>query len=228
MTVLVVEDDQGIASLIRLYLEKEHYKVTIASNGNEGIQLFSRINPDIVLLDLMLPEKDGWTVIKGIRENSNVPIIVLTAKSEEIDKVLGLESGADDYMTKPFSPRELVARIKAVMRRSHALTNSLHNSAFQIKDLLIDPLKIEVQKSGKHIRFSALEFKLLNFLASHPGYVYSRNQLIDIIYAEQDVFVEERTIDVHIKNIRKKLNDPPKNPHYIESIFGVGYRFIET
>lgn len=227
MHILVIEDDEKIASLIQLYLEKEHYRVSIAPNGAEGIQQFRSIHPDLVVLDLMLPEVDGWSVLKTIRQQSDTPLILLTAKSDEFDKVMGLESGADDYLSKPFSPRELLARIKAILRRSSPHNEFNRSSSLKIKDLSIDPRKMEVYQKKQILKFSALEFKLLYFLAQHPGYVFSRMQLMDEIYADQDVLVEERTIDVHIKNIRKKLGDSSKQPQYIESVFSVGYRFLE-
>jgi DNA-binding response OmpR family regulator len=227
MHILVVEDDDKIASLIQLYLEKEHYRVSLARNGTEGITQFRQGNPDLVVLDLMLPEVDGWSVLKAIRNSSSTPVILLTAKSDEFDKVMGLESGADDYLTKPFSPRELLARIKAILRRSSPHKEFENNRTITYKDLSLDPRKMEVRQNEQVIKFSALEFKLLYFLSLHPGYVFSRTQLMDEIYADQDVLVEERTIDVHIKNIRKKLGDSSKNPHYIESVFSVGYRFLE-
>jgi DNA-binding response OmpR family regulator len=175
----------------------------------------------------MLPEVDGWSVLKTIRQQSDTPLILLTAKSDEFDKVMGLESGADDYLSKPFSPRELLARIKAILRRSSPHNEFNRSSSLKIKDLSIDPRKMEVYQNKQILKFSALEFKLLYFLAQHPGYVFSRMQLMDEIYADQDVMVEERTIDVHIKNIRKKLGDSSKQPQYIESVFSVGYRFLE-
>lgn len=228
MHILVIEDDDKIASLIQLYLEKEHYRVSVAQNGAEGIHQFRQTNPDLVVLDLMLPEVDGWSVLKTIRQHDNTPLILLTAKSDEFDKVMGLESGADDYLSKPFSPRELLARIKAILRRSSPHNEFEKQANLTIRDLAIDPRKMEVYQNKQALRFSALEFKLLYFLALHPGYVFSRLQLMDEIYADQDVLVEERTIDVHIKNIRKKLGDSSKNPRYIESVFSVGYRFLET
>ncbi len=228
MHILVIEDDERIASLIRMYLEKESYEVSVALNGREGLQLFERVAPKLVVLDLMLPEVDGWSVLRTIRRTHSTPIIMLTAKADEIEKIMGLESGADDYITKPFSPRELIARIRAILRRTTTASDLQEQSLIKAKDLIINPDKMTVMQGSNLLHFSALEFKLLQHLASRPGYVFSRIRLLDEIYRNQDVLVEERTIDVHIKNIRKKLGDSSKNPVYIESIFSVGYRFIES
>ncbi len=223
MKILLIEDDDRIASLIGLYLQKEHYKVSVASDGKEGLKLFQQIKPDFVVLDLMLPKLDGWSVLKAIRQVDNTPVILLTAKSDDIDKILGLETGADDYITKPFNPRELISRIRAIIRR----TTTFESKKIKINNLIIDQDKMEVIQNNTKLHFSALEFKLLFFMASHPGQVFSRSRLLDEIYTDHDVLVEERTIDVHIKNIRKKLGDSSKNPVYIESVFSVGYRFVE-
>ncbi len=173
----------------------------------------------------MLPEIDGMQVLKEIRSYSNVPVIILTAKEEEIEKILGLEMGADDYVTKPFSPKEVMARVKAVLRRSTPKAETKNN--VKISDLEIDANKFEVKKGNKKIQLSALEFKLLNLLASSPGRVFPREQIMKNIYESDSKIVFDRTIDVHVKNLRKKLGDNPKKPKYIESIFGVGYKFKE-
>lgn len=225
--ILVVEDDPHIADLIRLYIEKEGWDSVLAKNGAEALSLFKHFPVELIVLDIMLPDMDGIEVLKEIKKEQSVPVIFLTAKSEEIDKILGLELGADDYVTKPFSPKELIARMKAIFRR----INPPHDNKqymIHIHDLEMDSQKMEVKLKGKSIRISGLEFSLLFFMASHPGQVFTRNQLMESMYPENDVLVIDRTVDVHIKNLRKKLNDPAKQPKYIESVFGIGYRFIES
>ena len=225
--ILIIEDDKKISDLVKLYLENEGYQTSVAYDGRSGLDLFKSESPDFIVLDLMLPEIDGIEVARRIRTDSKVPILMLTAKSEEIDKVLGLEIGADDYVTKPFSPKELVARIKAILRRVYQEGESETSQIIRIKDLEIDYKKYQVKKGDEVIHLSALEFRLLCALASSPGHVYSRNQLMSKIYDNENEIVFDRTIDVHIKNIRKKLEDNPRDPTYIESVFGVGYRFRE-
>lgn len=224
--ILIVEDDPHIADLIRLYTEKEGWAPVIAKDGAEALSLFNSSNPDLIILDIMLPDLDGVEILKQVRTMHTIPVIFLTAKSEEIDKILGLELGADDYLTKPFSPKELIARAKAIFRRCNPSKETLQN-IIRIHDLEMNSQKMEVKVKGKPIHLSALEFVLLSFLASHPGQVFNRNQLMDNMYRDQDVLVYDRTVDVHIKNLRKKLSDPAKQPKYIESVFGIGYRFLE-
>ena len=224
-TILIIEDDQHIADLVKLYCEKEGFRAVIALDGEQGVNFAKKSTPDCIILDLMLPEIDGMQVLKEIRSYSNVPVIILTAKEEEIEKILGLEMGADDYVTKPFSPKEVMARVKAVLRRSTPKAETKNN--VKISDLEIDANKFEVKKGNKKIQLSALEFKLLNLLASSPGRVFPREQIMKNIYESDSKIVFDRTIDVHVKNLRKKLGDNPKKPKYIESIFGVGYKFKE-
>ena len=225
--ILIIEDDKKISDLVKLYLENEGFQTSVAYDGRSGLDLFKRESPDFIVLDLMLPEIDGIEVARRIRAESKVPILMLTAKSEEIDKILGLEIGADDYVTKPFSPKELVARIKAILRRVYQEGERDSSLIIRIRDLEIDQKKYQVKKGDKVIHLSALEFRLLSAMASSPGQVFSRNQLMSKIYDNENEIVFDRTIDVHIKNIRKKLEDNPRDPTYIESVFGVGYRFRE-
>jgi len=222
-----VEDDPHIADLIRLYTEKEGWDSAIAENGAEALSLLKSYPAELIVLDIMLPDMDGIEVLREVRKEQSVPVIFLTAKSEEIDKILGLELGADDYVTKPFSPKALIARMKAIFRRLQPETEKKQRS-IHVRDLEMDSQKMEVRVKGKAVRISGLEFTLLFFMASHPGQVFSRNQLMDSMYPDNDVLVIDRTVDVHIKNLRKKLNDPAKQPKYIESVFGIGYRFIES
>jgi two-component system alkaline phosphatase synthesis response regulator PhoP len=225
--ILIIEDDKKICDLLRIYLEKEGYETVAAYDGNAGLEMFNGTNPDFIVLDLMLPGIDGNEVARKIRSGSNVPILMLTAKSEEIDKVLGLEIGADDYMTKPFSPKELVARVKAIFRRVDQKPLSETSPVVLIGDIEIDCEKLQVKLRGKSIHLSINEFKILHTLASHPGRVFSRDQLLSYVYKDENVIVLDRTVDAHIKNIRKKLKDDPRKPRYIESVFGAGYRFVE-
>jgi DNA-binding response OmpR family regulator len=226
--ILIIEDDTNIANLVSLYAEKEGYIVHHSEDGLNGLEDFSVFQPDFIILDLMLPEMDGIEVAKKIRKTSSTPILMLTAKSEELDKILGLEIGADDYLTKPFSPRELMARIKTILRRASPLTEKTdQTNIIQIHDLSVNIEKMEVRQQNNLLHFSSLEFRLLLFLIQHPGIVFSRDRLMEEIYVHDDVIVFDRTIDVHIKNIRKKLGDDSKSPTYIQSIFGVGYKFVE-
>jgi len=225
--ILIIEDDKKISDLVKLYLENEGFQTSTAYDGESGLDLFKSESPDFIVLDLMLPEIDGIEVAKRIRAESKVPILMLTAKSEEIDKILGLEIGADDYVTKPFSPKVLVARIKAILRRVYQEGERDSSQIIRIKNLEIDRKKYQVKKGDEVIHLSALEFRLLSVMASLPGQVFSRNQLMSKIYDNENEIVFDRTIDVHIKNIRKKLDDNPRDPTYIESVFGVGYRFRE-
>lgn len=225
-TILIIEDDKNIAELVKLYCNKEGFRAIIALDGKEGLDLAKKANPACIILDLMLPEIGGIDILKELRARGNTPVIILTAKEEEVEKILGLEMGADDYITKPFSPNELMARIKAVLRRTkHGATKT--TDIIEIQDLQIDPEKFEVKKGTKKITLSASEFKLLRILAGSPGRVFSREQLMNELYENNAKTVFDRTMDVHIKNLRKKLNDNPKKPTYIESVFSIGYKFKE-
>ncbi len=221
--ILIIEDDERISDLLKLYLEKEGFKVDVAKDGNLGISKFAKENPDLLILDLMLPEIDGLTVTRSIRAKSNMPIIMLTAKDEETDKIVGLEIGADDYVTKPFSPKELVARVKAVLRRTYETKKS--KPIIKIRDLEINQDKFEVKKNGKNIELTRREFKLLLALSQNPGKVFSRSELMRSIYSHDDEVVLDRTIDVHVANLRRKLNNRDQN--LIIAIKGVGYKLKE-
>lgn len=223
--VLVVEDDGNIAELLRLYLEKDGFSVTIASDGGKGVSEFERISPDLVLLDLMLPVIDGWGVCREIRTTSKVPIIMLTAKGETFDKVNGLEMGADDYVTKPFDIKELLARIHAVLRRYDAPEES------ESKKLVFDKLEINMESfelivDGKKLEAPPKEMELLYHLASTPNRVYTRNQLLDEVWGF-DYFGDSRTVDVHIKRLREKLENV-SDKWCLKTVWGVGYKFEVT
>ena len=220
--ILVIEDDGNIAELLRLYLEKDGFAVTIAGNGAIGVAEFERMKPDLVLLDLMLPVLDGWGVCREIRTVSNVPIIMLTAKGETLDKVTGLEMGADDYIVKPFEIGELIARIHAVMRRFNA-TGGSDNKRLTFDNLIIDMDSFELLVNGKRVEAPPKEMELLFHLASSPNRVYTRNQLLDEVWGF-DYFGDSRTVDVHVKRLREKLENVSEQ-WSLKTVWGVGYKF---
>lgn len=224
-TVLIVDDEVNICELIRLYVEKEGYHAVIATDGQQAIDKFKELTPDIILLDIMLPVKDGWQVCREIRSISNTPIIMLTAKGETFDKVLGLELGADDYMVKPFEPKELLARMKAVLRR---VENQAATEVPKEKELCFDGLRInqstyEVYLDEKKVEMPPKEFELLYFLAENTNKVFTRDQLLDEIWG-YEFFGDSRTVDVHIKRIREKVESEERNWH-LKTVWGVGYKF---
>ncbi|MBU3175118.1 response regulator transcription factor [Clostridium estertheticum] len=222
--VLVVDDEEHIRELIKFNLEKNGYKVICADNGIDAVKLAKEQVPQLMLLDLMLPGMDGLDVCKEIRKDSNMsgmPIIMITAKGEEIDKIIGLELGADDYITKPFSVRELVARVKAILRRT---TMQIVEKTFKIGNLVIDFGKHEVIKSEIRIDLTLKEFELLQILIKNKGRVMTRDFLLDKIWGYEYVG-ETRTVDVHIRHLRQKIEEDDKNPVYIQTIRGIGYRF---
>ena len=223
--VLIVDDDEHIAELISLYLTKECYDTKIASDGLEAVEMFSTYNPNLVLLDLMLPGIDGYQVCREIRKTSSVPIIMLSAKTEVFDKVLGLELGADDYIIKPFDSKELIARVKAVLRRS-AITNDANSVSTSNKveypDLSISLSNYEVIYKGNVVEMAPKEIELLFFLASSPNQVFTREQLLDHIWG-YEYMGDTRTVDVHVKRIREKISD---NEHWaLSTVWGIGYKF---
>lgn len=223
--VLIVDDEANICELIRLYVEKEGYNAIIATDGAKAVEKFMQEKPDMVLLDIMLPVKDGWQVCREIRAVNDTPIIMLTAKGETFDKVLGLELGADDYIVKPFEPKELVARMKAVLRRTEARTAPQEERG---NELVFDGLKIgretyEIYLDGKKIEMPPKEFELLYFLAKNKNKVYTRDQLLDEIWG-YEFFGDSRTVDVHIKRIREKIESEGKN-WQLKTVWGVGYKF---
>lgn len=220
--VLVIEDDKNIAELLRLYLEKDGFAVTIADNGALGVEEFKRITPDLVLLDLMLPVLDGWGVCREIRSFSNIPIIMLTAKGETLDKVTGLEMGADDYIVKPFEIGELMARIHTVMRRFE-VTAGAGSRRLTFDNLVIDMNSFELLVRGQRVDTPPKEMELLYHLASSPNRVYTRNQLLDEVWGF-DYFGDSRTVDVHIKRLREKL-EGVSDKWTLKTVWGVGYKF---
>lgn len=230
-TILVVDDERHIVELVRFNLEKEGYRVITAQDGKEACYLASSEKPDLIILDVMLPEMDGFEVCQFIQRDSTiseVPIIMLTARTEELDKVLGLELGADDYMTKPFSPRELMARVKARLRRTVKKPPERNddNGVIRIGGLVIDPLRFEVSLEGAELDLTPKEFELLRFLARSPGRVLTRDFLLENIWGYEYVG-DTRTVDVHIRHLRQKIESDPANPQYIETVRGIGYKFKE-
>lgn len=221
MKILVVEDEQKISDIVKAYLQEEGYTVVVAPDGESALEQL-KDGYDLIILDLMLPDMAGEEICEMIRRDSDIPIIMLTAKSDEEDRVKGLGIGADDYVVKPFSPRELVARVKALMRRTKGAKKTY---SFNNADLVIDTSRHEVMKAGRTITLTPTEFNILNTLAERPGQVFTRLQLVNTILG-YDFEGYDRTIDAHIKNIRHKIEDNPRKPDYIKTVYGVGYKFI--
>lgn len=223
--ILIVDDEEKIVEVIDAYLTKSGYKTYRSYNGNEAIELFEKKNPDLVILDLMLPGKSGEEVCRQIRRLSRIPVIMLTAKVTESDKISGLDIGADDYITKPFSPRELVARVNAILRRcSDGLSPLFNTMSWNDNDLEIDTDRCRVIKTGETVNLTPSEFKILLALIKYPKKIFSREELITLVFgAEFDGY--DRTIDSHIKNLRKKIETDTNNPQYIITVRGTGYRF---
>ena len=222
MRVLVVDDDPNIGQLIKLYLEKEGFEPQVVVRGDDALNAFRKNPPHIVLLDLMLPGMDGWQVCREIRKISSIPIIMLTAKGETTDKVQGLELGADDYVTKPFDPKELIARVKAVLRRTQAVAAPEKELAFPT--LVINMSTYVVTYAGKEIEMPPKEIELLYFLASHANKVFTRDQLLEHVWGF-DYFGDSRTVDVHIKRVREKLQGCEQYGWFIKTVWSVGYKF---
>lgn len=219
--ILVVDDDYNIADLIRLYLEKEQYQVNTCSTGKSALEAFHAWTPDLVILDIMLPEIDGFEVCKQIRKVSRIPVIMLTARGETFDKVLGLELGADDYLVKPFEPKELLARVKAVLRRT--LSQELDVEEVVYPGLVINKSDYSITYQGKKTEIPPKELELFYFIASHPNQVFTREQLLEKVWG-YDFLGDSRTVDVHVKRLREKFNDDASRWE-IKTVWGVGYKF---
>ncbi len=219
--ILVVEDEEKIAEIVKAYLKKEGFQVVVAKTGEKALSVL-KDGFDVVILDLMLPDIAGEDICQTIRKDSDIPVIMLTAKSEEEDRIKGLGIGADDYVVKPFSPRELVARVKALLRR---VKGPGENLIFNKGDLVIDPSRFEITKNSSPLVLTPTEFKLLHCIAQRPGQVFTRLQLVNVILG-YDFEGYDRTIDAHIKNIRHKIEDDPRSPAYIKTVYGIGYKFI--
>ena len=222
LKILLVDDDPNIRQLVNLYLQKEGFEVMMADRGDEALKMFKASPPNLILLDIMLPGMDGWQVCREVRKISNIPIIMLTAKDETFDKVLGLELGADDYIAKPFDMKELVARIKAVSRRFQAADAPEKELVFP--GLTININQYTVMYMGKELEMPPKELELLYFLASHPGMVFTREQLLEQVWG-YDYFGDSRTVDVHVKRLREKLTEGEKLGWQIKTVWGVGYKF---
>ena len=223
ISVLIVEDDPNIRELLQLYLEKDGYAVTLAADGGQGLEKFRAIKPNLVLLDVMMPVMDGWAVCKAIRAEGNTPVIMLTAKGETDDKVMGLKAGADDYVTKPFEMKELLARIEAVLRRTDRGAEDTKTRRLVFDRLIIDMDAFELTVDGKKVDTPPKEMELLFYLASSPNRVYTRNQLLDEVWGF-DYFGDSRTVDVHVKRLREKLEGVSEK-WSVKTVWGVGYKF---
>lgn len=220
-TILVVEDEEPVCDLVRVYLEKEAFTVEIAHDGREALAKVEQGRYDLILLDIMLPEVDGWAICKEVRKTSSTPIIMLTAKSEEFDRILGLELGADDYISKPFSPREMVARVKAVLRRAQG-ADTMRREVLNYPQLMLDKAANRVEVAGQEVQLTPREFELLWFLASRPERVFTREQLLESVWGYQ-YLGDARTVDTHVRRLREKLR--PAGISYIKTIWGKGYKF---
>ncbi len=220
--ILVVDDESHIVELVRLYLERDGFRVESASDGAQGLRLALELRPALIILDLMLPEVDGLEVCRRVRADSDVPIVMLTAREEDVDKIVGLELGADDYLTKPFNPRELLARVKAILRRTEGGSRS-EGKALHVGDVTVDPARREVTVAGQPVALRAKEFDLLQAFAEHKGLVLTREQLLSRVWG-YDFYGETRTVDVHVAHLRKRLAGSAGV--HIETVTGVGYKLV--
>jgi DNA-binding response OmpR family regulator len=224
--VLVVDDEGAIRDIVRRYLQADGFQVAEATDGDDALARFASFEPDLVVLDLMMPGMDGLEVLRSLRARSDVYVILLTAKADEVDKLVGLSVGADDYLTKPFSPRELSARVRAVLRRRRdAARPGAGGEVLGFDDLVIDTARREVRRGGQDVDLTALEFDLLAALAASPGRVYSRRQLLERVWG-WDYVGDERVVDVHVRNLRRALGDDAADPSVIGTVRGVGYKFV--
>ncbi|MCL4425390.1 MAG: response regulator transcription factor [Firmicutes bacterium] len=223
-TILVIDDDRHVGELARLYLQKEGYLVALAHDGIEGLEKARNARPAVIILDIMLPKKDGWEVCRELRTITRAPIIMLTAKGEEADKLYGFDLGADDYMTKPFSPRELVARVRAILRRASSRDSEEQQGVLRFPHLVINVPRFEVEVEGEKVALTPKEFELLKFLAEHPGYLFTREQLLERVWG-YDFYGDMRTVDVHIKRVRQKIEREGLPVRFIKTVWGAGYKF---
>ncbi|MEH7299487.1 response regulator transcription factor [Neobacillus drentensis] len=225
MKILLVDDERRIIEVLEAYLEREGYEIHSADNGIDALKKVKSINPDLIILDLMLPDISGEEVCRLVRKESDVPILMLTAKSAEDDRINGIVMGADDYLTKPFSPREVVVRVQAILRRVKK-TEKVQLLEFNGKKLMVDLIKKEVKVNGEYVTLTPIEYKLLTNMAENPGRVYSRMDLLEKIQ-DEGMYYEgyERSVDTHIKNLRKKIEQDTRQPDFIVTVFGMGYKF---
>ena len=223
-TILLVDDEDSVRTILAFPLERDGYTVVQAADGEEALRLFDKTQVDLVVLDIMLPKLDGLEVCKRLRTTSNVPIIMLTARDDELDKVIGLELGADDYITKPFSIREFRSRVRALLRRARSVPDPVTDERIEHEDLVIDVARRTVEVRGEGVQLTYVEFELLRALALAPGRVFSRRMLLEALWKSAD-YRDPRTIDVHVRHLREKLEAEPRLPEYILTVRGVGYRF---
>ena len=223
-TILVVDDEPSIGEVVSIYLQRAGYQVIVARDGQAALEALDRQPPDLVVLDLMLPKVDGLEIARRLRAQGDTPIIMLTAKREESDRITGLEMGADDYVVKPFSPQELVSRVKAVLRRTRGSVPGSTEHALEFEGLRIDPKTHLVQVQGKEESLTVKEFDLLWLLARHPRQVFGREQLLDLVWGMTD-YVDPSTVTVHVRRLREKIEPDPSNPRHIQTVWGVGYKF---
>jgi DNA-binding response OmpR family regulator len=223
-TILVVDDEPSIGEVVSIYLQRAGYQVIVARDGQAALEALERQPPDLVVLDLMLPKVDGLEIARRLRAQGDTPIIMLTAKREESDRITGLEMGADDYVVKPFSPQELVSRVKAVLRRTRGSAPGSAEHALEFEGLRIDPKTHLVQVQGKEESLTVKEFDLLWLLARHPRQVFGREQLLDRVWGMTD-YVDPSTVTVHVRRLREKIEPDPSNPRHIQTVWGVGYKF---
>lgn len=227
--ILVVDDDREIVRLLRSYLEQAGYEVLVAYDGESALHVLRRDRPDLLVLDLMLPDRDGWEITRLLRGDPTlaaIPIIMLTARVDDTDKIIGLEMGADDYVTKPFNAREVLARVRAMLRRQQRNAEGALPAIVQSGRLRLDPARHEVTIDGDLLDLTRTEFSLLQTLMQNPGYVFTRSELIERALGHGYESIE-RSLDTHIKNLRRKMGDDPKNPAYVQTVYGVGYRMAE-
>jgi len=223
-TILVVDDEPSISEVVSIYLKRAGYQVMVAHDGQQALEALEREPPDLVVLDLMLPQVDGLEITRRLRAEGDTPIIMLTARREEADRIAGLEMGADDYVVKPFSPQELVSRVKAVLRRTRSSDPASAERPLVFDDLCIDPKTRLVEAEGEEKTLTAKEFDLLWILARHPRQVFNRDQLLDVVWGLTE-YVDPSTVTVHVRRLREKIEPDPSNPRHIQTVWGVGYKF---
>jgi DNA-binding response OmpR family regulator len=223
-TILIVDDEPSIREVVSIYLRRAGYQVVVAHDGQAALEALDRQPPDLVVLDLMLPKVDGLEIARRLRAENDTPIIMLTARREETDRITGLEMGADDYVVKPFSPRELVSRVKAVLRRTHPSAPTAEEEVLTFGDLRIDPRTRLVEIDGQERPLTATEFDLLWTLARHPRQVFNRDQLLDLVWGLTD-YIDPSTVTVHVRRLREKVERDPSSPRHIQTVWGVGYKF---
>lgn len=224
--ILLVDDETTILEFVTINLERSGFQVITATDGEEALEIAREEEPQLILLDIMLPGRDGLEVLKELRRHHSVPIIMLTARGDDIDRILGLEMGADDYVTKPFNPRELVARIKAILRRSDAADSHRFGGSLRRGDMLLDRERHQLQIKGKSVALTPKEFELLELFMTQPGRVFSRENLLRKVWG-YDYFGDSKTVDVHVRRLREKIEKEPGNPYYLLTVWGVGYKFRE-